>query len=127
MANTSSVILKHISANGKLTGCVYLQKQEDKLYLGMLTVSPEMQGLGIGKRLLKAAEDYALEQNCQAIDMTVITIRTELINWYERHGYRKTGETKPFPSDPRYGIAKQLLEFYVMTKRLYDKELQNAG
>jgi ribosomal protein S18 acetylase RimI-like enzyme len=77
-----------------------------------------MQSGGTGKRLLKAAEEYAMEQDSNVIEITVITVRTELINWYERHGYTKTGETKPFPVDTRFGIPKQPLHFYVMEKRL---------
>ena len=113
-----SVILKCINGNDQLIGCVYLQKQEDKLYLGMLTVSPEIQAKGIGKKLLKAAEEYAETQECKAITMTVISVRKELINWYERHGYKATGQRKPFPNDPRFGVQKQPLEFIVLEKQL---------
>jgi ribosomal protein S18 acetylase RimI-like enzyme len=114
-----SIILKCSNSNNHLIGCVYLQKQEEKLYLGMLTVSPEVQAKGIGKKLLKAAEEYAQTQDCKAITMTVISLRKELINWYERHGYRKTGQRKPFPNDPRFGIQKQPLEFIVMEKEFF--------
>ena len=97
---------------------VYLQKETDSLYLGMLTVSPSLQAAGIGKQLLKAAEEFAAKENYHVISMTVISVRTELIAWYERHGYEKTGETKPFPTDPAFGIPKQPLEFVVMKKAL---------
>jgi ribosomal protein S18 acetylase RimI-like enzyme len=97
---------------------VYLQKQENKIYLGMLTVSPDIQAKGVGKKLLKAAEEYAFVQECRAITMTVISLRKELINWYERRGYKATGDRKPFPNDPRFGVQKQPLEFIVMEKNL---------
>ena len=114
-----SVILKCTGSKGELVGCVYLQTQEEKLYLGMLTVKPDTQARGIGKRLLQAAEEYAQLQQCSAIRMTVISVRKELINWYERRGYKNTGEKKPFPSnDPRFGLPKQDLEFIVMEKKL---------
>jgi ribosomal protein S18 acetylase RimI-like enzyme len=113
-----SIILKCTNAENKLVGCVYLQKQEDKLYLGMLTVAPDIQAKGIGKRLLQAAEEYAQMQQCTAIKMMVISLRKELINWYERRGYKATGERKPFPSnDPRFGLPKQELEFIAMEKQ----------
>ncbi|MFT3934806.1 MAG: GNAT family N-acetyltransferase [Chitinophagaceae bacterium] len=111
--NAIVLLAKHEQA---IVGCVYLEKQLNRLYLGMLTVSPELQGAGIGKRLLEAADDYALKEKLTAISMTVITVRKELIAWYERHGYKKTGETKPFPNDPAFGIPKQPLEFLVMRK-----------
>ena len=101
-----------------LAGCVYLQKQKTKMYLGMFTVKPDIQSKGIGREMLKASEEYAKEQGCSSITMTVITVRDELIQWYERKGYYKTGERKPFPVDPKFGIPKQLLEFFVMEKDL---------
>ncbi len=114
-------LLKCIDGNGVMAGCVYLHRQHDEMYLGMLTVSPEKQALGIGKRLLEASEKYAQQQDCKAIVMSVISVRDELISWYERRGYYKTGETQSFPNDPRFGIPKQPLEFVVMKKKLDKK------
>jgi ribosomal protein S18 acetylase RimI-like enzyme len=115
----NSVILKCLDEDGLLVGCVYLQKQHHKLYLGMLTVSPLHQNNGIGKKLLNAAEEYAINKNCSSIIMTVISIRRELIEWYERHGYEKTGETKPFHHNGiRFGIPKMPLEFLVLQKNV---------
>ena len=114
-----SIVLKCNNAKNQLVGCVYLQKKEEKLYLGMLTVAPDIQAQGIGKKLLQASEEYAQTQQCTAITITVISLRQELIKWYERRGYKATGERKPFPSnDPRFGLPKQQLEFIVMEKRL---------
>ena len=84
----------------------------------MLTVSPLLQNKGIGKKLLFASEDYAKQQNCSAVEMTVISARNEIIEWYKRHGYFETGETRPFPTDPEFGLPKQPLEFIVMEKQL---------
>lgn len=88
------------------------------MYLGLLTVSPEIQARGIGKLLLQAAADYAKQLQLKSICITVISVRTELIAWYERHGYQKTGETKPFPADHTLVIPKQPLELLVMEKLL---------
>ncbi|HET9825333.1 MAG TPA: GNAT family N-acetyltransferase [Chitinophagaceae bacterium] len=115
--NPNGVILKFVSAE-RVIGCVYLEKQGNKLYLGMLSVSPTAQGEGVGKKLLTAAEEYAKEHHCKAIVMTVISLRHELIAWYERHGYRRNGETRPFPNDEKFGVAKQPLEFSVLEKSL---------
>ena len=114
-----SIVLKCNNAKKQLFGCVYLQKKEEKLYLGMLTVAPDIQAQGIGKKLLQASEEYAQTQQCTAITISVISLRQELIKWYERRGYKATGERKPFPSnDPRFGLPKQQLEFIVMEKQL---------
>lgn len=117
LQNPASTILK-FEVDGQLTGCVYLEKHQNSLYLGMLTVSPEAQTNGIGKQLLSAAEQVALDQQCTAITMTVISVRHELIAWYQRRGYQSTGETKPFPTDVAFGLPNQPLEFLVMTKNL---------
>jgi ribosomal protein S18 acetylase RimI-like enzyme len=103
----------------ELLGCVELRKDNQKLYLGMLSVQPDTQGKGIGKKLLKEAELYAKSINCSKIYMTVISVRKELIDWYIRHGYVLTGERKPFVvPDTRWGIPKQELEFVVLEKEL---------
>jgi ribosomal protein S18 acetylase RimI-like enzyme len=101
-----------------LQGCVNLQKQGSRLYLGMFAVDPEAQGMGIGKQLLAASDTHAREQGCASIYMTVITVRTELIDWYKRHGYADTGERKPFREDGLTGKHLQELEFAVLEKNL---------
>ncbi len=114
--NEIITILKY-TENDKIIGAVSLEKQGNKLYLGMLTVSPDLQGGGIGKQLLKASEIFAKAENIPKIVMTVISVRSELIAWYERHGYVRTGETKPFPmDDPNFGMPKEFLEFIVLEK-----------
>ena len=118
MAKKNAVILKYNDENNVLQGCVYLEQKDSRIYLGMLTVSPLLQAKGIGKKLLVQAEKYAEDKKCSTVKMTVISVRDELIKWYEKYGYRKTGETKPFPTDPKFGIPKQPLEFIVMEKVL---------
>ena len=66
-------------------------------YLGMLCVAPALQSAGLGRRLLDAAEDHARSHGIAAMEMTVIDSRETLIAWYERRGYVRTGETRPFP------------------------------
>lgn len=113
-----TTILKY-EDDGKIIGCVELKITGDKVYLGMLTVEPSIQGGGIGKKMLAAAEDFAKAKGCKAVYMTVITIRKELIDWYKRHGYIDTGERKPFLfNDPRFGQPRQKLEFLVLEKQL---------
>lgn len=117
LQNPAVLLLKYEDA-GRLIGCVYLEIKGNDLYLGMLTVSPDTQTNGIGKQLLAAAEQRAVDRQCRAVTMTVITVRYELIAWYERRGYRQTGDTQPFPNDTRFGIKKQPLTFMVMKKIL---------
>jgi len=103
----------------EILGCVELRIEDNKVYLGMLSVNPTTQGKGIGKILIQAAEDFAEENGVNKIFMTVISVRQELIDWYVRHGYRLTGEKKPFVvPDTRWGIPKQQLEFVVLEKKI---------
>ena len=84
--------------DGQLLACCELQDQHGIAYFGMFSVRPAGQGAGIGNRLLLEAERIATaEWQCREMCMTVIDIRNELIAWYQRRGYRRTGEHKPFP------------------------------
>jgi len=116
MEQPGSVFLKYANGQQQITGCVNLQQFNNKIYLGMFSVSPPLQGGGIGKHLLKAAEEYAQHLHCIAIYMSVISVRTELIDWYKRHGYIEAGEIKPFPEDGVTGKHLQALEFLILEK-----------
>lgn len=118
MQIANAVVLKYCNDAGDIEGCVYLNKKERGLYLGMLTVAPELQGAGIGKKLLAASEAYAREQGCPYIYMTVFSVRDELIAWYERLGYHRTGEMKPYEVNPEFGVPTQPLEFVVLEKKM---------
>ncbi len=111
-----SVILIYTNKDEQITACVNLQQHAEKIYLGMFSVSPDLQGGGIGKQMLLAAEEYAANLNCTAIYMTVISVRAELISWYQRHGYRDTGERKPFAEDAVTGKHLQPLDFMTLEK-----------
>jgi ribosomal protein S18 acetylase RimI-like enzyme len=118
MEQKGSVFLKYTNGPQEIIGCVNLQQQDNKLYLGMLSVDPQLQGGGVGKQLLQAAEEYGRYVHCTAIYMSVISIRTELVQWYERHGYKDTGERISFKEDELIGKPLQPLEFMIMEKRL---------
>lgn len=106
---------------GQLLVCCHLEKQGDACYFGMFSVRPTLQGGGVGKQTLAEAERLARDEwKCTKIEMTVISIRDELVAWYERRGYRRTGVFKPFPyGDERFGIPKRDdLRFELLEKRL---------
>ena len=116
MEQQGSVFLKYTNDQHELAGCVNLQQHGEKIYLGMFSVSPHMQGAGIGKQILKAAEEYALHKKCNAIYMSVISLRKKLIKWYERSGYCDTGKRMPFVEDEITGRHLQPLEFMILEK-----------
>lgn len=105
----------------EIIGSVHLEKSNAVCYLGMFNVRPDLQGRGIGRRFLAEAERVArTELGCDTMRMLVITLRAELIAWYERRGYRRTGARGRFPyGDARFGIPlRDDLEFEVFEKLL---------
>ena len=117
----STLLTLRDAEDAKAHACVWLQPGEgDDWYVGMVTVSPLRQAGGIGRTMLEAAESYAKERGGKRMTMTVISVRDTLIAWYERRGYRLTGETEPFPyGDERFGVPQRDdLHFVIMEKAL---------
>jgi ribosomal protein S18 acetylase RimI-like enzyme len=107
--------------NGALIACAHVAVEGGAGYFGMFSVDPQQQGGGIGKAVLAEAERIAREDWGMArMRMTVIDIRDELIAFYERRGYRRTGIKKPFPyGDARFGLPKRDdLRFEILEKSL---------
>jgi len=117
MKKTGAVILV-AEEDDEILACVYLERKNAVLYLGMLTVRPHLQAKGLGALLMNAAEEIAQALHCRSIQMTVISERENLIAYYKRKGYTDTGERLPFPNDPAFGIPKKSLQFIVMEKQL---------
>jgi GNAT superfamily N-acetyltransferase len=117
-ANDSLILLCY--RDDEAIGTAHLKRLDDGAYLGMFTVKPHMQGQGIGKQFLMAAENTAREQwGACKITISAITLRHELIAFYERRGYRRTGKFDAFPQDPRFGIPKvENLQFEYLEKQL---------
>ncbi|MGY8563834.1 GNAT family N-acetyltransferase [Paracidovorax citrulli] len=107
--------------DGQLVACAHVADDHGKGYFGMFSVDPAQQGGGIGKQVMDAAEAHAArEWGVPVMQMTVIDIRDELIAFYERRGYQRTGIKKPFPyGDERFGIPKRDdLRFEILEKPL---------
>lgn len=108
-------------AGDELLACAHVADEDGAGYFGMFSVRPTLQGGGIGKVVIAEAERIAREDwGLPAMRMTVIDVRDELIAFYERRGYRRTGIKKPFPyGDERYGLPKRDdLRFEVLEKAL---------
>lgn len=95
--------------HAELLACAHVEKHDDHGYFGMFAVRPELQGSGIGKAVLAEGERVLRDQwQCTCMRMSVIDVRDELIAWYERRGFRRTGTYRPFPyGDPRFGIPRR--------------------
>lgn len=122
IAAPASVVLLSLDEGGRMTACCQVDRRDDGVaYFGMFAVRPDTQGGGVGGELLAEAERYAREEyGATRLEMTVIGQRSELIAWYERRGYRRTGETRAFPyGDERFGIPRRDdLHFVVLAKPL---------
>lgn len=109
-------------ASSRLAACVQLEDRGDGVaYFGTFAVDPVRQGGGIGKTVMEVAEAEAARRwGADRMRMTVIRQRAELIAYYERRGYVRTGEREPFPyGQEQFGLPRRDdLEFVVLEKRL---------
>jgi ribosomal protein S18 acetylase RimI-like enzyme len=121
LITTSGSIILTCTDGNEIIGSVYLQKQQpSSCYLGMLVVKPQLQGSGLGRRLMAAAEDHVRKKwGAKQMTMSVITVRNELIEYYQRRGYRRTGLIKPFIIDDVHGIPRvEGIELEILEKDL---------
>lgn len=106
-----------------LIGCVLIARRGEGLgYFGMLSVSPTLQAAGLGRKLVEASHDEMRRRwSAERVRISVLPQRDTLIAWYERLGYRATGETLPFPyGDPRFGLPKRDDLYFVVMERSLD-------
>jgi GNAT superfamily N-acetyltransferase len=102
--------------NGAIVGCIYVESEDDRGYFGMLSVTPAMQSRGIGRGLAEAAEAWARERGCSAMDIWVLDLRPELPPLYRRWGYQEIGTQELHPSRPlKAGVSASCI---VMSKSL---------
>ncbi len=107
MMNTPDSNFYAIPAGDKtLAASVHLKKEATSGYIGMLAVDTQFQNHKLGKKLLLFCEEQIQLWGLPRATMTVLSVRHELLAWYERFGYVRTGEVVEFPTDPRYGIPK---------------------
>jgi len=97
-----------------LTGCVYVELRGERGYLGMLSVEPDRQRMGLGRRLLAAAENYFQESGCRFSDLLIVNVRTDLLKMYLQLGYAETGTA---PYENRFP-TKMPVHFIAMSKPL---------
>ncbi|MFI5907878.1 GNAT family N-acetyltransferase [Dactylosporangium sp. NPDC051541] len=114
-----SVVLLALDGDETVAACCHLERRDGYAYFGMFAVDPGRQGGGVGAGLLAEAERFARDEwGAGEVRMTVIVQRAELIAWYERRGYKRTGELSPFPyGDERFGVPlRPDLAFEILVK-----------
>lgn len=120
LLSRSGVVVLLCLLHGKIIGTVELHNNHPEAYLGMLVVQPRLQGAGIGKQLLAEAERFVQQHwHSSSLCLSVISVRTELIAYYERRGYHSTAHFEDFPK--QIGQSRPLVEglkFALLRKRL---------
>lgn len=90
----------------QLASCIHILKKDDHARFGFFAVQPSLQGNGLGTQVLKQAEIFAKTHlSSKKLLIFVVSQRTELIAFYERRGYRRTGQIENLPAN--IGIPKQ--------------------
>lgn len=93
--------------DSQLVACVYLSVENGCAHIGMLATHPALQAQGLGKKMLAHAEDYARENfPVKKFEMVVIQERVELVAFYLRRGYQKTGRVDDYPVSAGVGVPK---------------------
>lgn len=106
---------------GELVACAHIAVEHSAGYFGMFSVVPGLQGGGVGSAILSEAERIVRDEwQVAMMQMSVIDVRAELLAFYERRGYVRTGATKPFPKgSERFGVPRRSdLRFAVLEKAL---------
>jgi ribosomal protein S18 acetylase RimI-like enzyme len=120
----ATFLLLRRKMDATLVGCICLEPQNDiSWYLSLLAVDPDEQNSGYGRLVLAEAEKFVYASGALTARITVIQQRETLIAWYERRGYRRTGEVIPFPyHDSSVGTPlRSDLELIVLEKSLNPK------
>ncbi len=119
IASENAIILLCLN-DDELLGSICVEKECAIAHIGMFVVNPTIQANGIGKRLLTEAESLAQHiWGIEQFQMRVITIRHELIAFYERRGYIRTGILTEFPVNPEVwqpklaGLQLETLEKFI--------------
>lgn len=112
-AMTRSGLFLVLEQAGGLAAAIYLERRGNAAYFGMLSVRPELQGMGLGKRLVRIAEAMGEAMGSSEITLRIVNLREELGRWYRSLGYREVG-TAPFD----HASKKQPCHFVEMQKSL---------
>jgi len=99
---------------GGLTGAVFVERRANHGYFGLLSVDPDVQGTGLGRLLVEAAEAHCRAAGCRALEIDIVNLRTELPSFYAKFGFAPVGVT-PFPAP---GKLKQPVHLVQMRKPL---------
>lgn len=103
----------------RIAACALVKREADGAYFGMFAIDPDLQGSGLGKVMMVQCEQAVrVLWGSKSMRLTVISLRTKLIEWYERRGYVRTGESESFPFDTASGALRTDFDLTVLRKKL---------
>jgi len=103
-------------SDGRMLACVYTECHGERGYFGMLAVDPAQQGRGLGRMMVDAVEYHCRQRGCRYMDISILSLRTELPPFYRKLSYVETGTEEFRPSRPlRNGVECHKI---VMSKTL---------
>jgi ribosomal protein S18 acetylase RimI-like enzyme len=103
----------------RMAACALIKREGDGAYFGMFAIDPDAQGGGLGKLMMARCEEAARELwGAGFVRLQVISLRDQLIQWYERRGYVQTGEREPFPFETATGALRTDFDLVVLKKAI---------
>ncbi len=108
------LVLDRIGGRGGVAATIYVRTDGRRGCFGMLSVAPDLQGAGVGRRLVAVAEALCQAQGCTEMSLEVVNLRDDLTPWYRRLGYREVG-TAPYVA---HRVVKRPCHFIRMEKPL---------
>jgi GNAT superfamily N-acetyltransferase len=103
-----------LESSGALIACVFVKITGERAYAGTLAVEPLQQKSGIGRCMMREAEDYARARGCEVLDIRIVNVRPELWEIYTKLGFVPTG----IESAEVIKTATQPVHFITMSKPL---------
>jgi RimJ/RimL family protein N-acetyltransferase len=85
---------------GTVNASIYLERRGEHGYFGMLAVDPARQTKGAGRAMIGMAEEHFRKLGCNAMDITVLSLRTDLPPYYRKLGYVENGTMEFHPTRP---------------------------
>jgi ribosomal protein S18 acetylase RimI-like enzyme len=113
MGTGTFLVLEHGGARPALAAAVYVEASPQGGYFGMLSVDPELQGMGLGTRLVRIAEAMCEAMGASTVRLRIVNLREELGRWYRSLGYEEIG-TAPYD----HGPVKQPCHFVEMQRSI---------
>lgn len=117
---SNSLLIVAETDSSKIVACIGLNFQDNNVEIGTFCTDPHIQNMKVGRCVLEYAEQFALQKapELDSAVMYVLDVRSELIAYYERRGYVKTGNEEPYPIDADVGMPLIPIKLIEMKKDL---------